>query len=192
MTLGRRLISLLPKIFPSFQNSPERTVIWHEDLSLGNILVDEEGKITDIVDWEYVSALPRWLTMKMPKFLEGPIREKEPRRQEYADESARGSEVPEADEDNELDNEGLDELYCIHLMEYEQTQLRKFYHARMSQLQPDWDATAKESILKEDFSGAVTRCGGGYYLKRIAQWIDAVEQGEFPRLMDILEAELRL
>jgi hypothetical protein len=192
LELARRLASLLPKIFPSIQNPAERTVIWHEDLSLNNILVDDEGNITAIIDWECVSAMPRWRSARMPKFLAGPSRENEPKRQEYADEDPGESEAFEAVEDDVLDNEGKDELYWIHLMEYEKTQLRKFYEARIRQIQPDWDATAKESILKDDFFGAVTRCGGGFYLKRITQWVHAVEQGEFPRLMDILEAGLRL
>lgn len=187
LAVARRLISLLPKIFPSVQNPPERTVIWHEDLSLSNILVDEEGKITALIDWECVSALPRWVATKMPKFLEGGSREKEPKRESYGDESFRGSEATRAGEENELDNEGKNGLYWIHLMEYEQTQLRKFYHARMCQLEPDWEATAKESILKEDFFCAAIFCGSGFSQKRIAQWVDAVERGEFPRFMDIFQ-----
>ncbi|RFU73333.1 kinase [Trichoderma arundinaceum] len=131
LSLARRLVSLLPKIFPSLQNPPERTVVWHEDLSLSNILVDEHGRITAVIDWECISAMPRWVATKAPKFLEGPSREKEPKRQEYNDESARGSEESEDSQDDELDNEGKDELYWIHLMEYEKTQLRKFYYARM-------------------------------------------------------------
>ncbi|KAL6897566.1 phosphotransferase enzyme family domain-containing protein [Trichoderma evansii] len=186
MVLARRLISLLPKIFPTLETLPERMVIWHDDLSLSNILVDDEGKITAVIDWECVSAMPRWLVTQVPRFLEGQAREKEPERQDYAD------EAPEDEKDNELDNEGKNELYWIHLMEYEQTQLRRVYHERMSQLQPDWDATAKQSTLKEDFFNAVNVIRDGFFLKRTAKWIDAVERGECPRLMDILEEGLRL
>lgn len=72
-------------------------------------------------------------------------------------------------------------------MEYEQTQLRKVYHERMCQLQPDWDDTAKESVLKEDFFSAVNVIRDGFFLRKTAQWIERVERSEFPRLMDILE-----
>lgn len=148
--------------------------------------MDDEGKIGAIIDWECVSAMPQWLATQMPRFLEGPTRANEPKRQNYADEALQDNE------DTILDNEGKNQLYWIHLMEYEQTQLRKVYHERMCQLQPGWDATAKESILKEDFFNAMNVIRDGFFLKRTAQWIDAVERSEFPRLMDIFEEGSRL
>jgi hypothetical protein len=192
LALAQRLINLLPKIFPPLQHPPERSVERHEDLPLNNILVYEQGNITAVIDWECVSAMPVWMTTRMPKFLEGSDREEEPKRQEYADESAKGSDVPGDSEDDELDNEGKDGLYWIHVMEYEQTQLRRLYHASMSQLRPCWDAEVEDSALKQDFVGAGFRCGQCFSLKRIAQWVDGVERGEFPRLMDVLEAGLRV
>lgn len=189
LALANRLAVLLPKIFPSLQCPPERTVLWHDDLSLSNILVDEEGNITAIIDWECVSAIPLWAATKMPKFLDGSSRDKEPKRQEYADETAEQSEAPDSSEDG-LDNEGKNELYWIHLMEYEMTQLRKVYHATMSQLRPDWDVQVSESALKLDFLGAVMRCGNGAYIKRTAQWVDLIERGEYPRLMGVLQKSL--
>ncbi|KAM0450946.1 hypothetical protein ACHAO4_006338 [Trichoderma viride] len=186
LALTRRLINLLSKIFPTSERLLERTVICHDDLSLSNILVDDEGKVTAIIDWECVSAMPRWLATQIPRFLEGPAREKEPRRQDYADEE------PGDNKDGELNNEGENELYWIHRMEYEQTELRKVYHERMCQLQPDWDVTAKESVLKEDFFSAVNVIRDGFFLRGTAQWIDGVERGEFPRLMNILEDGLGL
>ncbi|KAL7919795.1 phosphotransferase enzyme family domain-containing protein [Trichoderma austrokoningii] len=181
LALTRRLINLLPVIFPFSDSHPERTVLWHDDLSLSNILVSDEGKITAFIDWECVSAMPRWFATQMPIFLEGSTRENEPRRQDYAD------EAPGDIRDGELDNEGKNGLYWIHLMEYEQTQLRKVYYERMCQLQPGWGATAKESALKQDFFNAVNLIRDGFFLKRTAQWVDQVEAGEFPRLMDVLE-----
>jgi hypothetical protein len=187
LTLAQRLVNLLPKVFPSLQNPPERSVILHDDLSLSNILVNKAGDITAIIDWECVSTMPLWMATKMPKFLEGPIREEEPKRQDYADESNKGSDVVEGNEDDELDNEGQDELYWIHLMEYEKTQLRRVYTERMRQLREGWDAEVEDNALKEDFVGAVGRCSQGFYLTKIARWISAVEAGEFPRLIDVLE-----
>jgi Ser/Thr protein kinase RdoA (MazF antagonist) len=68
LTVTGRLISLLPKVFPAIQNPPERTAIWHHDLSLTNILVNEEGDITAVIDWECVSAMPLWMSTQTPKF----------------------------------------------------------------------------------------------------------------------------
>lgn len=68
-----------------------------------------------------------------------------------ADESECRSDDGKSDvQDDGLDNEGKNELYWIHLMEYEQTQLRKAYAARMQQLHEAWDVEVKDDVLKQD------------------------------------------
>lgn len=183
-----RLTTLLPKIFPSLQNPDERTVLWHDDLSLQNILVDDSGKITALIDWECVSTNPLWVAADMPKFLVGSPREEEPQRDRYADASEgsghdTGNGEPEEDK---LDNGGKTELYWIDLLEYEQTQLRGVYAAKLGELWQQWKVEADDRSLKADFLGAVVRCASGWYRKRIEQWIDCVEDGKYPRLTSIL------
>ncbi|KAK4097668.1 kinase-like protein [Parathielavia hyrcaniae] len=184
LRVATKLAKLLPKIFPAVLNPAEQTVLWHDDLSLQNILVDDDGKVTALIDWECVSCEPLWVAAEMPKFLLGNVREEEPRRDGYADASddVMGSE--------ELDDEGKDGLYWIHLMEYETTQLRKVYAAKMKELWPQWETEVAYGALKRDFLGAVGRCAAGWYLKRVEQWIGAVEVGTFPRLMDVLQPKL--
>ncbi|GAM38211.1 hypothetical protein TCE0_033f08759 [Talaromyces pinophilus] len=189
LTLAHRLADLLPKIFLAVQGSLERSVILHEDLSLSNILVNEQGEINALLDWECVSAMPLWMATIVPNFLRGSDREEEPKRQDYADES--DNESARDSEHHDLDNEGKNELYWIHLMEYEKTHLRRQYHAHMCSLRPDWDAEMERNAIKEDFARAVFRCGQGFHLKRIAQWADAIYKGHFPRLKDVLEVGLR-
>lgn len=87
ISIAKRLQGLLPIIFPSAEDLPGRTTPWHEDLSLKNMLIDEDGTITAILDWEFVSAMPHWLTTEPPQFLSGPAREKEPVRDDYGDET---------------------------------------------------------------------------------------------------------
>ncbi|KAL3457006.1 phosphotransferase enzyme family-domain-containing protein [Aspergillus heterothallicus] len=189
LALTHRLIALLPKIFAPIQHPPERSVIWHQDLSLSNILVSEQGDITAVIDWECVSTMPLWVATQTPKFLDGSPREEEPQRDKYADESEPESDQDQdAGDDDGLDNEGKNELYWIHMMEYETTQLRRVYHTTMRQLNPGWESQVEDSTLKQDFAGAVFRCGHGFSLKRIAEWADAVERGEFPRLLDVLRS----
>ncbi|KAK3299001.1 phosphotransferase enzyme family-domain-containing protein [Chaetomium fimeti] len=182
--VATKLTKLLPKIFPPLQNPAEQTVLWHDDLSLPNILVDDDGKVTALIDWECVSCKPLWMTAELPKFLLGPTREEEPNRDGYGDAS---DDVMGSDE---LDDEGKTELYWIHLMEYERTQLRKVYADKMKQLWPQWETEVTYAPLKLDFFGAVARCANGWYLKRTEQWVDAVEGGAFPRLMDVLQGNL--
>ncbi|KAL2158707.1 hypothetical protein VTH06DRAFT_4189 [Thermothelomyces fergusii] len=210
---ARKLLRMLHRIFPAVVHPPERTVIWHDDFSLRNMLVDDSGNITAVIGWECASTMPRWVASQVPEFLRGAVRETKPDRNCYTDvdkRSARpvvrdgsskgrkdkkgGEDQHENEDDNDddgLDNEGKTELYWIHLMEYEQTQLRKVYAARMRQLRPDWDLEVEESALKVDFLGAVVRCAAGFYLRRIEQWADAVERREYLPLMEVLRVGLQ-
>ena len=194
LRVARKLLRLLPKVFPALAHPAERTVLWHPDLSLMNLVVDDDGRITALAGWECASALPRWVASQVPEFLRGATREREPDRSRYTDVSEAGSSDTASGcgglEDS-LDNEGKTELYWIHLMEYEQTQLRKVYAARMRQLRPDWDVDVAEGALKVDFLGAVERCGAGFYLSRVEQWVDAVERREFLGLAEILRVGIR-
>ncbi|KAK0627893.1 phosphotransferase enzyme family-domain-containing protein [Immersiella caudata] len=192
LRVTRKLLRLLPKIFPQLIHPPERTVLWHDELSLMNLMVDDSGRITAVIDWECVSTMPRWVASQMPEFLRGTRREEKPDRSRYTDVSETGSDPSDGDLADSLDNEGKTELYWIHLMEYEQTQLRKVYAARMRHLRPDWDVEVAEGHLKVDFLEAVRKCGGGFYLKRIEQWVDAVERKEFQvGLSEILRVGIR-
>ncbi|KAJ4327419.1 hypothetical protein N0V84_002191 [Fusarium piperis] len=170
------LDGLLPKIFPRIQNPPERTILWHDDLSLENIMVNEEGEVTAIIDWECVSAMPLWVTTQIPDFLVGPDREEEPCREKYAD------KAPEDESESEDIDQGKCEIYWDHLMEYEQTQLRKVWMDRMARGRRGWTESMSEDVLKVDFHEAVIRCAGGSFLMEIKEWIDGVDRGEFPRL----------
>lgn len=185
LEVARRLLGLLPRIFPSIQNPAERTALYHHDLGLSNILIDQQGNLTAIIDWECVSTIPLWMTTRVPKFLWGPTREEEPKRDTYSNEppleihTSEGKAPPDPDE---LDNEGKNQLYWIHLMEYDQTQLRKIYHDKMRSLWPDWDLEIAESKLKFEFYDAVTIFPIGFYLTAITKWVDKLEAGELAEL----------
>ncbi|KAK1752005.1 phosphotransferase enzyme family-domain-containing protein [Echria macrotheca] len=209
LRVARKLLRLLPKIFPSIVHLDERTVLWHDQLSLMNMLVDDNGRLTAIIDWECIATVPRWVASQMPEFLRGAVREEKPDRSRYTDvvstDSSSDETGTEDDDssvagggggrdgllDDSLDNEGKTELYWIHLMEYEQTQLRKVYSARMRLLRPGWDADLEEAALKVDFLDAVLRCNAGFYLKRLEQWVDAVERREYVRLAEVLRIGIR-
>jgi hypothetical protein len=51
LRVARKLLRMLHKIFPAIVHPPERTVIWHDDFSLRNILVNESGDVTAIIGW---------------------------------------------------------------------------------------------------------------------------------------------
>jgi aminoglycoside phosphotransferase (APT) family kinase protein len=54
LRVARKLQRILHKIFPAIVHPPERTVVWHDDLSLRNIMVDNNGSVTAVIGW-YVS-----------------------------------------------------------------------------------------------------------------------------------------
>ncbi|KAK0612610.1 phosphotransferase enzyme family-domain-containing protein [Bombardia bombarda] len=189
--LAQKLKTAIPIFFPPPLHggeSAEQTVLVHNDLALHNILVDRDSaKVTAILDWECVSAKPLWLATKVPEFLRGEEdRDEEPQRSIYADASEDDEE-----EDNGLDNEGKNGLYWIHLMEYEQTQLRPVYTAKMKELWPQWGKAAS-SHRELDFYEALGWCESGWKIQRVANWADAVmnhtEGEEFPQLEDYLSA----
>ncbi|KAI1132013.1 phosphotransferase enzyme family-domain-containing protein [Nemania abortiva] len=178
LLLARRLLSLLPKVFQiSGEEDEEPTILWHDDLNLRNILVDDRGEITAIVDWECVSAMPAWVTTNMPKFLQGENRTEEPIRENYMD------ETPEDRDESDRDNEGKNPLYWGHLMEYEMTQLREVYGTRLRQSCPDWPL--RHSHTKIDFYEAVIQCNAGVFVRKVNKWINEIESGNMIRWADI-------
>jgi hypothetical protein len=78
--------------------------------------------------------------------------------------------------------EGKNELYWIHRMEYEATQLRKVRVAELRAWWAEW--SLEESCVKIDFHEAVSRCDG-LWRKQVGRWADCMEKGEVVRLEDV-------
>ena len=170
--LAKKLFEILPTVFLPNVSANEPTVLFHGNLSMQNIMVDEAGKLAMVMDWECVSAVPQWRACQLTSFLEGPMREEKPDRNNYA---------PDSDEENEdddgLDNEGITDLYWEHLLEYERNQLALLFLKEMGRLKPDWLAIMKQSKLKADFEKAIQDCDNGWRNKVIKQWVDLLVMG---------------
>ncbi|ESZ96404.1 hypothetical protein SBOR_3236 [Sclerotinia borealis F-4128] len=173
--LAERLLKLLPNVFPTTDSSPEQSVLFHDDLSSRNLLIDDDGTITGIVDWECVSTLPLWKSCDFPEFLKGRERNEEPNRNQYAPDDEENVNEPAADA---LDNEGINELYWIHLLEYESTMLRAVFLDEMQKIAPEWIEESTKGAVKADFEAAVQNCDSGWSVKCITAWLDALEKGE--------------
>ncbi|KAI0260085.1 phosphotransferase enzyme family-domain-containing protein [Gloeopeniophorella convolvens] len=66
------LLSLLPTFFPAAPE-PESFVLFHDDLSTNNILIDPAThRITGVVDWECAALQPTWRAARVPQLLDGP------------------------------------------------------------------------------------------------------------------------
>ncbi|KAJ9661751.1 hypothetical protein H2201_006422 [Coniosporium apollinis] len=175
--LAQRLFALPPQAFPPQSISPEPTILFHDDLSERNVLVSEEGRLTAVVDWECVSALPLWRTCQVPAFLHGLDRDEEPHRDRYAADEQEDNVHYKTVEDA-LDNEGVNELYWIHVQEYQQTHLRRGFVQEVAKLEPSWVEESRKGAFKADFEMAVHNCDNGSYFGRIREWLDAVQSGE--------------
>ena len=177
-----RLHALLPSVFLHEKWTTVRTALRHIDLSMQNILADDDGKITAIIDWECVSTVPRWLGSQLPQFLVSRERLSRPLPEEYADESEEAAE--EAAEEG-VNNEGRSPLYWTHLLEFELTTLQNVYHREMKAQYTEWDNEMGMRGLAE-FELAVSRCSAGFGLGVILEWLDDWEAGDYWSLTEYL------
>ncbi|KFY16929.1 hypothetical protein V492_01008 [Pseudogymnoascus sp. VKM F-4246] len=174
--IAERLLKLLPSIFPSNTNTPELSILFHDDLSMQNILCDDDGKITGIIDWECVSALPLWRACELPEFLTGRDRDEEPQRDQYAPDNSEEDTFGLARD--VFDNEGVNSLYWEHLLEYELTILRDLFVKEMGNIAPRWIEELEKGEVKADFELAVQKCNNNWRTKKVKSWLDALEKGK--------------
>ena len=140
-TLGiiKRLKTHVNKYFSDPGQDLEPSVLFHNDLSQYNILIDDNGTLTGVVDWECVSALPLWKACDYPFLLEGRPRDEEPDQNEY----------------RHADDGGPDSLYWEHLIEYELTRLRRYFLDEIRRLDPKWIEVFDSAKARRDFHIAV-------------------------------------
>lgn len=163
-TLGiiKRLKTHVNEYFSDPSQDPEPSILSHGDISQSNILVDDRGTLTGVVDWECVSALPLWRACYYPFFLEGRPRHEEPDRNEY----------------RHTDDGEPDSLYWEHLMEYELTKLRRYFLDEMRRLEPKWIEVFNSAKAKRDFYIAVQNCDNAIFAKHINEWLDGIAAWE--------------
>ncbi|KAJ5518571.1 Aminoglycoside phosphotransferase [Penicillium expansum] len=156
-----KLRSLLPLVLTTDDDDPEPSMIFHHDLSRHNILVDDSGELTGLLDWECVSAVPVWKACNYPTFLEGRPRRSEPNPGRY---------TPEA-------NGETSETYFENLWEHEATLLRDVFIDEMRNLDAGWMEVFDKSEVKRDFDCAVQECDSVISAKSIDAWIGDISAG---------------
>ncbi|KAJ8116107.1 hypothetical protein OPT61_g2396 [Boeremia exigua] len=179
--LAQQLCELLATVFLPSASATEATVLFHHSLSMYNISIDGDGNLSEVMDWECVSAVPVWRACRLPELFEERVREAKPLKENYS---------PDSDEDDDkdddgLDNEGITDLYWEHLLEYELTQLREIFLREMDKKSPGWSVLAKQAILKNDFERAVEECDNGWRNKSVRRWVDSLAAGEPRSLIDM-------
>ena len=168
----KRLLGSLNVIFADEDFSNPSTVLLHPDMSRGNILVDENGRLQAIIDWECTSAVPLWEAAQYPEFLyQGPDLDIEPQEEDFIMKKDKSGE-----EDDEVEsNDMFDDL----LLRYETTQLKKIFITTMEKACPEWVRFFRESTVKADFFRAVHQCGPQKIAhKPINMWLDGLGKGQ--------------
>ncbi|KAF2866812.1 kinase-like domain-containing protein [Massariosphaeria phaeospora] len=163
--LALRLLALLPKVFPE---TDEEFVLHNHDLNTQNIIVDTDGKLKGVVDWECIHTAPLWFACQLPEFLRGRTRHELPTKTEFLY------------KEEDMDEEVVDEMYYQQQEEYEKTCLRRFFFEEMNRVQPEWVKIFKESELKADFERAVEFYTYELLFQRICAWVQDVEQDQEP------------
>lgn len=124
-------------------------------------MVDQDGNLSAVVDWECIPALPLWMACQIPPLLQGNPRVEEPVKSKY-----------------QHDKDGnVVELFWEHLDDYELVLLRGAFLAEMKRLQPERVEIFESSQRQRDFDLAVSSCGDWFLILRIRSGLDDVEKG---------------
>lgn len=157
---------------------PERTMLWHDNLSLDNIFVDSSFVLTGILDWECVSCLPLPQACQLPAFLQ--LRGAADTERPYA----APTEDSYINDDFELPLPAR-AAFRRDTRQYEISACRRVFLREMRRLSPGpggWLATyrRRRSADQRDFEAAVQNCDNEFAYERVERWVDALERGEAP------------
>ncbi|KAH9889632.1 protein kinase-like domain-containing protein [Xylariomycetidae sp. FL2044] len=167
--LGRLRHQFLPSAAPIDAgveplDAPAATMLWHDNMSLDNILVSENGVFTGLIGWECIPCLPLQQACRLPKFLEQPRdRLMEPMQLHYYD----------------LESGILSEKYYDDMKQFEITNLRHVFLEAMQCL-PRWAEAFQEGADWRDFDAALRHCNNEATYEIVESWVSAVESGASP------------
>jgi aminoglycoside phosphotransferase (APT) family kinase protein len=167
-SMAKRLQEQLPNFFPeiSFYTSEgglEVTTLHHYDTSGYNVLVDEEGRLTALLDWDGVSTVPLWKACQMPEFLMS----------RYID------EMEHDDKQGQVNGEGVeDKISKEESISREKEQLRTTFLMEMERIEPHWVEVYMTSVRLADFEVAVQLCDSVFVSDLVDEWLQNIEQGK--------------
>ncbi|KAL9093741.1 MAG: hypothetical protein Q9159_000042 [Coniocarpon cinnabarinum] len=174
----RNIRRLRPYVDMVFTGKDE-TMLYHDDLNEGNILVDEEGRLQAIIDWECVSVVPLWWACQHPGFLVGWEQEEKPDKTKFGHDwvpkHKRTKDNVRADGKTSKE---ISQKYWEALSAYETTQLRKTFDQEMESQAPGWLKVYTESFLKRKLGDAVLCCDDPLQKEAIRRWLDKLDSGD--------------
>lgn len=159
------LKTLIPRHF-LHQSSREQTQLYHRDISPMNVLVNTDGDLVSIVDWECVAAVPIWQACELPQLLQGTVH--------------RFNEVPNPLSPVFENDANSIIFYKERVMDYELPQLRTFFLEEMQRLSPEWVAAFHANRVRHDILLAIQSCHDESFCKWISAWVKAQLAGPEP------------
>ncbi|KAK5095703.1 hypothetical protein LTR70_003372 [Exophiala xenobiotica] len=161
----QRILTRFPELFrgvlPLTNNTSaqEISILTHADLSANNILIDPNTKkITGIIDWENVLALPLSLACDLPKLLEPNTKP----RHEAPDPDKYGDYTP-----------GFGKEYH----EFQVTELRAYFLEEMHKVCPAWVQEYQKGKDLRDLAQVVALADDYWSANEVAEWLNYFEAG---------------
>ncbi|KAI0173229.1 hypothetical protein GGR52DRAFT_590407 [Hypoxylon sp. FL1284] len=145
------------------ERRPEPTMLWHDNISLDNILVDEDGILRGIIGWECVSCLPLFEACQLPAFLQQShdTLTQPPDLHTIAWTKADGSQDHKA--------------YQMELKRYHTTWMRLVFLKEMMDICPAWTEVFQSVAQLKDFEAAVQHCDNEFAYETVERWLNDVE-----------------
>jgi hypothetical protein len=190
LELVNRVGRLLPRFFPACvaistftptdsdtdtaihntEKRPLQTVLCHDSLSLDNMLVDDDGTLRGVIDWQCIPCLPLHESCQFPAFLQQEYdRHKEPVGVRYL-----------------IDKDGPPHwAYFRDRNRYELTRLRRLYVGEILEHAPEfvniWRRDTNADL--RDYEAAVQNCNNEFAFTLVQKWVEALEDGRNPGQM---------
>ncbi|KAI2464256.1 kinase-like protein [Annulohypoxylon bovei var. microspora] len=144
----------------------EPTMLWHDDISLDNILVDKNGILCGVIGWECVSCLPLYEACQFPAFL------KQAQDRPIEPLTPLGATRKQPSDSRDLTKYNRD------LRQHHITLLRRLFVTEMMDKCPVWVDIFDSRRYLRDYEAAVQNCDNDYAYEMVERWVDAVEKGE--------------
>ncbi|KAI1172642.1 phosphotransferase enzyme family-domain-containing protein [Nemania sp. FL0916] len=181
LELTRRIEKLMLKFMAVFETLHEtmlratgkdalQTILYHDALSLDNILINDDGFFCGVIDWQCVSCLPLYEACQFPAFLQqGYDRSTEPVGRFYL--------VSKDDPPHPA--------YFQDYRRWEITQLRQFYIKEMTRYAPGYVEIWRDKASADlrDYEAAIQNCDNEFAIEPVQQWVGVMEDGGDPGQM---------
>lgn len=170
LELTKRIEGLMPRFLSAnFHDSgrgPFNTMLFHDALSLDNILISGDGVLSGVLDWQCILAVPCYEACQFPAFLQQAYdRFRQPASRWYL-----------------IDDKTVHGFYFQDLDQYALTELRRLYIEHMLDCAPGFVNIWRNNTSADmrDYEAAIQHCDNEFTVDFVEEWVEAMEQGKDP------------